>query len=241
MKRIFFCIVIAALLSSCFPTRMGYVTSKVAAPKNEFIAPDFIEFLKNKQNISVVLRVPTTALRASATQSDVINDANVYYTLMEKLLMVNGVEVRDRGLLNTLLASGISDYSEIAQKTNADVIVDVSIRIQKADDYTIEVEKTDPYLPAFIPYAKRNIEIEYVVIDFKLIQVNNGKTGLIATRHYVEEKDKFYYVSSINKLGWTKHTAGDYSGLTSSMDSDDLNEIIEEFAEELVSILKAKP
>ncbi len=242
MKKIVFALLsIPLLLSSCFPNYLGYVRG-VSPTNEEIIKPGFKEFLAQKQPISVVLRTPATS--SSVTQSE-LNTSNTYYSLIEKRLMQAGMEVRDRGLLNSLLVGGTYDYNEISQKTNADIIIEVtSIKFDNQPNGEVTIKKKDQRTATITSESQKQILIETAIIDFKLIRIDKGEPGILGTFYYIGDQmeSDFYYhwisdplVYGANQLSWTNNYSSSYSKIT--LYSKDKTEAIDAFAEYLIRIL----
>lgn len=188
------------MFSSCGYVR-GTVQSTVPVYES-VITPEFKKFLQTKQNLAVVLRVPSAS--STATQSD-LTDNSTYYAQIEKQLMLKGFEVKDRGLLNALLVAGTADYQEIAQKTNADVIIEIiSIYFPRTYNGKIKMDKQNSMAPYREEKARKAIGIESAVIEYKLVQVQNGKTGVVSTFHYYPEIEPFYFDKLFGYIGWDK-------------------------------------
>jgi hypothetical protein len=220
------------LLASCSVKR-GYVQS-ILPDLDERVDPEFREYLKSQDNLSVVLRVPASS--HSVTQEETLNDNNTHYALIERNLMSSGFNVRDRGLLNLLLESGITDYSEIARKTNANVIIEIismNFPVTNHNKVTIEEKKN---AESFLNYWKQNIEITNARIEFKLVQIENGKIGAMSTC-YFNNGDYFYYRSNNPaRVGWNSDDVN-YAKLALNLNKTNT---INAFSEYLVSILRGE-
>lgn len=170
MKKLFFITSVIAIitLSSC-GIKEGYL--KFNQIPDELIAPEKIRaFLKQNPNPSIVLRVPQTT--AGATQSD---PNNHLYIAIEKELVLQGFNLKDRGLFNQVLNSQKDlDYSKITDLTGTDLI--------------LELIKVDTKIPFNTnkAYTKKDVEvilkdINYLrygaSIEFKLIMVKNNEHG----------------------------------------------------------------
>jgi hypothetical protein len=170
MKKLFFItsVIAIVMLSSC-GIKEGYL--KFQQIPDELIAPEKIRaFLKQNPNPSIVLRVPQTT--AEATQQD---PNSHLYTAIEKELVLQGFNLKDRGLFNQVLNSQKDlDYSKITDLTGTDLI--------------LELVKVDTKIPFNTnkAYTKKDIEIilkdiNYLrygaSIEFKLILVKNNEHG----------------------------------------------------------------
>jgi hypothetical protein len=156
------------MLSSC-GIKEGYL--KLKQTPDELIAPERIRaFLKENPNPSIVLRVPQST--SGATQAD---PNSHLYTAIEKELVLQGFNLKDRGLFNQVLNSQAGlDYSKINELTGTDLILEL-----------IKVDRKVPF-NTNIAYTKKNVEtvlqdINYLrygaLIEFKLILVKNNEHG----------------------------------------------------------------
>lgn len=241
MKNILIFALALLTLNSC-AKKLGMAQSVL--PENEKIVKnDFSDFLKSKSPLSVVLRVPNTA--GNVTQKDSGADPNSYYAIIEKRLMANGFEVKDRALLNSLLVGGVTDYEQISQKTKADVIIDITSLnyIKRNADITWEKEEKVPSafsnFPLVIARATdmKRISIEAAVIDFRLIWIDKGEPGAMMTCYFGnQEPHKFYYYPNraSDKFRWEGEKFNSYS-LNLILDK---NETIYAFSEYLIDLLR---
>ena len=161
-------VLIAVLLTSC-KIHKGYL--KFEKKADEIIALDKVKKIINEnKSPTIVLRVPE--MSESATQSD---QNNYIYNAIEKELVINGFNVKDRGLFNQVIKSQKDlDYTKINELAGAELILEL-----------IKVETKIPYKTnrAFTENNKEiileNLEYQRVgaSIEFKLIIVNNNEYG----------------------------------------------------------------
>jgi hypothetical protein len=229
MKKTIFILAVALLASSCGVYK-GYVQSK-PFEFEKTIQPDFNNYLKTKPNLSVVLRVPTAA--SGVTQEEVSKN-NAFYLQVEKNLMRQGFEVRDRNLLNLLLESGVTDYGEIARKTAADVIIEIiSVTYPDATREHTQITLDKPR-PKQLYYLSERIRIAVAMIEFKLVQVENNKTGAIST-FYLGNGSTFYY-----RKKFIGSSPDDIVHTGTMRFVQDQQRVIDEFSKYLISMLKGE-
>lgn len=215
------------LLSSCSTIYKGYVRS-VPLNMDKTIEPDFNNYLKSKENLSVILMVPP--MESNATPKE-IAETNSIYLGIEKKLMEKGFKVRDRNLLSILLGHYINDYNEIAKKTDADVIIEItSLSFPAMYGNDIEITEGNP-APTYTNRAFKSITVAVAQIEFKLVQIENGTTGAIST-FYLGNGSDFYY--NKHRLGWDD----DYVDYPSLRLAQDTELVVNEFSKYLASMLK---
>jgi hypothetical protein len=227
MKKITLFALLLLLLSSC-SVRRGFVQS-IPFNNEKTIQSEFNSYLKSKDKLSVVLRVPSSA--SGVTQEEVSKN-NALYLQIEKELMKEGrFEVRDRALLNLLLESGITDYNEIARKTHADVIIEIiSVSYPQVTNRQVKLDLDKPKA-ATQQYMAQHIRVEVADIEFKLVQIDTGMTGAIST-FYLGNGSYFYYRGY--KLGWNQNNVI-HSSLRLVQRPD---YVVNEFSKYLISMLK---
>jgi hypothetical protein len=185
---ILICLAACSLLLSCAQIiTSGRLTASI--PQNDiFITQDLHDFLKKKQNPTIMLRVPTSVSTVTGSDTKEVKDYNSLYGAIEKVLMQAGFTVRDRGLLNSLLVSGQADYKQIGEKTKTDIIIEIT-------SFTVKEAEKKVAWPELKPTKQKAYEetidaIEYrirayeYVIECKIVIVEEGLTGGMFTFHY---------------------------------------------------------
>jgi hypothetical protein len=133
MKNLFKFSIVLFLLTAC-----GSYTSMVKfqkLPDDVYANSNLKEYFKNNSNPKIVLRVPNS--NDKATSNTMINPNNdLLYNAIEKELLKEGFNVRDRGLFNEIVnKSQSADYTKLGQETNTDLILEV-VNINPAVSYT---------------------------------------------------------------------------------------------------------
>src|SRR5882762_9080965 len=110
MKKLYLLPVIFLMITGC-----GSYTSLIKyqkLPDDVYANNNLKEYLKNNNSPKIVLRVPNT--NDKATSNTIINqNNNVLYNAIEKELLKEGFNVRDRGLFNEIMdKSKSADYSK---------------------------------------------------------------------------------------------------------------------------------
>lgn len=202
MKKLYFIAVILLLSTGC-----GSYTSLIKyqkLPDDVYANNDLKEYLKNNKNPKIVLRVPNT--NDKATSNTVVNqNNNVLYNAIEKELLKEGFNVRDRGLFNEIMdKSKSADYSKLGDETDTDLILEV-VNINTEIAYSTNKitlvnnngKGPDNSNVGLIDYKKNGASVE-----FRLIMVKNNE---IAGNY------KYNYTPCVNGCpltDWTynKHT-----------------------------------
>ncbi|OQY95139.1 MAG: hypothetical protein B6D37_06445 [Sphingobacteriales bacterium UTBCD1] len=173
MKQIYpFTIFILVLFANCSPSEKIIRFPKL--PDEVFVNNNLKEFFKSNKSPNIVLRVPNNNDKATSNTS-ISADNNILYNAIEKELLKEGFSVRDRGLFNELLSkSQTSDYSNIKELTNTDIILEV-VNINPAVVYTtnkvtvISKKKTTEQI-GNLNYKKYGASVE-----FRVIMVRNNE------------------------------------------------------------------
>ncbi|PHR15067.1 MAG: hypothetical protein COA40_02700 [Aequorivita sp.] len=119
MKKSLLFILCLTLFTSC-SVQKGYI--KFDGKTDEIISSNALkEHLENYPNSSIVLRVPETSSRSTESESN-----SYIYNAIEKELILNGFDVKDRGLYNAVMdKSKELSYEEIKKITGTDLILEV--------------------------------------------------------------------------------------------------------------------
>jgi hypothetical protein len=121
--KIFFA---TAFLVTIFSCSSPLKTVNFPTKQNENFTNDNLKnFLQKNNKRSIVLKVPNSADKVTSN-TNFSTDNNLLYTTIEKELLKAGYSVRDRGLFNEIvLKSQSTDYSQIKDLTNTDLILEV--------------------------------------------------------------------------------------------------------------------
>ena len=185
------------MLQACDTTKVSKGTIVVTkVPKNETVVqPELCEFLKNKPKPSIVLRVPMTKEDVTTTEAGKIDKYSSVYGRIERELMKAGYIVRDRSLLNEVLASGKNvSYQEIGEKIQTDIILEIiSIAERSIDKNSFDIQTEYKYPRSYQVMhedtdiekdLKSHVNIINYVIDCKIILVKSGTTVGMSTFNY---------------------------------------------------------
>jgi hypothetical protein len=209
MKKIIWfllCVFVIVSLQSC-KTFYGTITTTVEKP-DIVITPELRGFLKNNPNPRLVVRVPSVSTVVTADNT-YKNYSNLYGQI-ERVLMEAGFTVRDRGLLTSLLASGQSNYKEIGEKAEVDLIIEIAAPAVKYAK-TKNVAYKDGYEDKLgwrgkFDYIKEELlHVEEYVIDSKIILIEKGLTvGMLSFQYSAcETANPGYFITKQNAgHGW---------------------------------------
>ncbi len=179
---------LSLVLSACGPTNYQAIVKPEKKEDDIVISPELKDFLRNKPNPVVVLRVPYTTTKVTEAEQKTLTTYNNAYNQIEKNLMKAGFTVRDRGLLNNLLSTGQADYSEIGKKIQTDLILEiqsVDFEIENMSDHVIDkntgktLELTDSCF----------VNPVYAKLECKIVIVDRGQTGAVLTLYDQTCKD----------------------------------------------------
>jgi hypothetical protein len=211
-SKIIFLICICGIISlqACGPKTLVSkgTLSAVNTPKNDvFIHPELREFLRKNPKPSIVLRVPTATGGITTTESEKIENYNSLYGRIEREFLKEGYTVRDRSLLEALVASGQNwSYKEIGEKIQTDIILEiVSITKNNLDKQSMDIQTEAKFLKNFkqhtasqqiqttdaIEALERHLVIHHYIINCKIILVNSGSTVGMATFSYCRCDENF--------------------------------------------------
>jgi hypothetical protein len=153
------------LLTSC-----GSYTSLIKyqkLPDDVFANANLRDYFKNNKSPKIVLRVPNSSDKATSNTVNTVNN-NVLYNAIEKELLKEGFNVRDRGLFNEIMdKSKSADYTKLGEETNTDLILEViSNKITLVNNGNgTEANNINP-----VDYKKTGASVE-----FRLIMVKNNE------------------------------------------------------------------
>ena len=171
---------LSLLIVSCSPQLAMLKTQP--KPNDIIISPEMKAFSTENRSPAVVLRVPNTASNVSEAEQKNLSKYNNVYNQIEKNLLRDGFTVRDRGLLNNLLASGQTNYAEIGAKIQTDIIIEILSIDFAIDNYchTAILKKSNTEIS--IPDNMLNPQISK--LECKLTIVNKGLTGSVLSLYY---------------------------------------------------------
>ncbi len=169
-------LVLIILMISC---KYPVVTVQPQPKANDItISPEMRELkttLQTTKSLSVVLRVPSASDKVTAEQA--AQNAELYNRI-ERNLLKAGFTVRDRGLLESLLKSGQTNYEEIGKKIETDIIIEIlSLNLNEDNPIYNVVNKKDKKTVTL--YSPVNPAIARM--DCKLTIVNKGLMGGVLT------------------------------------------------------------
>lgn len=164
MKKLLLLILSIVFLSSCSPKYVSF-TSK---PIDEITTPKLKVFLKENNDIKVVLRVPNFDRN---TMSSSGNDG--YYTTIEKEFMRKGYTVRDRALFAEVVekAQGEIDYEKLAEQTDTDLIIEL-VKFDTEVIYKTNMYETDKGKKGTLKNEYRYYGVD---IEFKIILIEKNE------------------------------------------------------------------
>jgi hypothetical protein len=185
MKKIIIilaCVSASCLMHSC-GTLKGTVTA-VTPEKDVLITPELRDFLKKKPNPVIMLRVPTSVSTVTGADTREVKDYNSLYGAIEKVLMKSGFTIRDRGLLNSLLGSGQTDYKAIGEKTKTDLIIEITSLAVNNAAKTVDWTATKGLRKKDLMKLEPKVNANEYVIEAKVVIVEEGLTGGMLTFYY---------------------------------------------------------
>jgi hypothetical protein len=154
-------------------------------PQEIVISKELGAFLKERPQPTVVLRVPSAPTSVTEAEQKRLQQgeksaqslqeaiANAYNDI-EKELIKAGFTVRDRALLNSLLAQGNVDYEEIGKKVKTDLIIEITaLNFSIYEKVTEYIDKeTNEKGSLFLPVSVQSAEF-----SFKIVIVDKGQLG----------------------------------------------------------------
>jgi hypothetical protein len=175
MKKLYLIAVVLLVSAGC-----GSYTSLVKyseQPNDIYAKNNLKEYLKNNKSPKIVLRVPNSNDKA-ASNTVISQNNNVLYNAIEKELLKEGFNVRDRGLFNEIMdKSKSADYSKLGDETDTDLILEV---INLSTDISYSTNKItlvnnngtgpDGSNVGAVDYKKNGASVE-----FRLIMVKNNE------------------------------------------------------------------
>lgn len=167
-------ILLLSITQSC---HLQFGTLKFDTQNAEMLSSDkLVNYLQNNPKPNIVLRVPDANDTTSAK-------TNAYYNyLIEKELVMGGINVKDAKLFNkTLKESSAEDYKNLKEITGVDLILEL-VRIKKDVPYTTNIFFTKHD-------EKRELNNYQIsrfgaIIEFKIVMVENNEDAGLYTFYY---------------------------------------------------------
>lgn len=169
MKNAFILFFSAILIISCatksVPTKLSYFEQ---SPDEIVTTPALKKFLQTNKYPKVVLRVNNS--KSKITQEE---NKEYLYTIIEKELMSNGFDVRDRQLFNQITegSENKANYTNLNKHTDTDLIIELV-------DENIVPYTTNIYIDPETGEQKTGqyvIDAFGVVIEFKIVMIKNNQ------------------------------------------------------------------
>ena len=162
------------LLTGC-----GSYTSLIKyqnVPDDVYANKNLKDYLKNNNSPKIVLRVPNS--NDKATSNTTISPNNtVLYNAIEKELLKEGFNVRDRGLFNEIMdKSKSAGYSKLSEETDTDLILEVvslNTSVSYSTNSITKVNNGNQSEKSFITDV--DYKSQGAAIEFRLIIVKNNE------------------------------------------------------------------
>ncbi|MBS1531731.1 MAG: hypothetical protein JSU01_15600 [Bacteroidetes bacterium] len=233
MKKLYFLAIVLLLSAGC-----GSYTSMIKyqqQPNDVYANNDLKDYLKSNKSPKIVLRVPNT--NDKATSNTVVNqNNNVLYNAIEKELLKEGFNVRDRGLFNEIMdKSKSADYSKLGEETDTDLILEV-VNINTEIGYSTNKitlvnnngKGAESSNVGVVDYKKNGASVE-----FRLIMVKNNE---IAGNY------KYNYTPCVNGCpltDWTYNKRTRALELKETVTVNLLEEFITRCTQDLISSIRS--
>jgi hypothetical protein len=232
MKKIYVAPIVFLLLTAC-----GSYTSLVKyqkLPDDVYANNHLKEYLQNNKSPKIVLRVPNS--NDKATSNTMINPNNdVLYNAIEKELLKEGFNVRDRGLFNEIVdKSKSADYSKLGEETDTDIILEV-VNINTAVGYstnkiTLKNNGSGPDGSSITPIDYKRLGAS---IEFRLIMVKNNEIAGNYKYNYTPCTDG----CQLTDWAYNKHTK--LLELKETVEVNQLEEFMKNCTQQLVQSFKS--
>lgn len=178
-------IVVSALGGCSAPNMIRFRTTNVV--DEIIISKELNAFLNSNTKPTVVIRVPVSTTNVTTKERE--GRLTEVYNEMEKALVKAGFTVRDRGLLNNLLAnsstSSQADYEEIGKKIQTDLIIemiDIDFDRETYEDVDSGFSVRKNRMITLDPKAR--IHLWRGKMQAKIIIVSKGQNGGYLTFNY---------------------------------------------------------
>jgi hypothetical protein len=159
-------IILAGLALACTPLQIGTIRTNVAGSSEIVQAPELRAFISQNPRPKIVLRVPNPP--ANVTEADRFN---AYINVIEKEFLMQGYTVRDRALLQTLVA-GNADYKAIKERIDTDLIIDIlalhfdgTVAVRSFRNKTTGAEESFATDQNYIECGVATLECRVTVVD----------------------------------------------------------------------------
>jgi hypothetical protein len=232
MKKLYLVALVFLLSTSC-----GSYTSLIKyqkQPDDVYANGHLKDYLKNNRSPKIVLRVPNSNDKATSNTVNNQNN-NVLYNAIEKELLKEGFNVRDRGLFNEIMdKSKSADYSKLGEETDTDLILEV---INLNTDISYSTNKitlvnngkgTETANVGPVDYKKNGASVE-----FRLIMVKNNE---IAGNY------KYNYTPCVNGCpltDWTYNKHTKVLELKETVTVNTLEEFIKHCTQDLIGSIRS--
>ena len=193
MKKIYFILIAATalILTSC--GSVNGLVKTVNKPNDVVMTADLRAFIAENKMPSVVLRVPYSTTKVSEQEQKDLEKNTSFYNDLERNLLKAGYTVRDRGLLNNLLQTGQADYAELGKKIQTDIIIEILSVNFGADNKRQTFTNTKKNREENAAYWGATLNPRGAIVECKIIIVDKGLTGAIATLYYTTCTDGCYF------------------------------------------------
>ena len=215
-----FILLAAAVAASCMSFQVGTIRTNVAASSEIVLAPELRALIAEIPKPKIVIRVPNPP--ANVTEADRFNS---YINVIEKEFVQQGYTVRDRALLQTLVA-GNSDYKAIKERIDTDLIIDV---LALHFDGTVAVHKffnkTTGAEESFATEATY-IECPVAILECRVTIVDRGQLGGLFTLKAspADSQDYSFIIDGFRQnMAWQgQQTAGMFPVLRIVIETEDI-------------------
>ncbi|MBT0607893.1 hypothetical protein [Aequorivita echinoideorum] len=174
-------------LGSC-SLQQGYVKLNGKNQKEIITTEEIKKYMRANPNPSIVLKAPTS--EDKSTQAD----QNSYlYNAIEKQLLLEGFDVKDRGLFNEVIGKSKDiNYAEIKNLTGTDLILEL-VRLDTEVPYNTNIYYQKDGKEAVA--EEENFLLNGATIEFKITVIDGNKHGGSYLFNYVpciEKTDDCY-------------------------------------------------
>lgn len=240
--------ILASGLFLCLAVGSGSVyyphTLTTKQPTDEIIiTPEFRLFLKENQITNIVLRTPYSASNIGQADVSRLQDEEYIYSQIERNLVKSGYTLRDRGLLNSLLASGITDYTELGRKIQVEAIIEItSIDFQYPKTFlsiTRQMKNKKPPVSVNTEAQREHLDCFVTQLSGKIIIVSKGISGAFFTL-YSPSPSQYSFFSDNQLYKFQNDESGCEKLQWWNYDKEDRIESIDYFSNIIVEVMKEK-
>ncbi|MDR2084256.1 MAG: hypothetical protein LBP67_04610 [Bacteroidales bacterium] len=167
-------IVCLLILISCAP-KPQLAVIKAPVMEDVLISSDDLKaYLASHPKLSVVLRIPQNTENITSAQKE---NNTTFYNELEKALIMNGFDVKDRASVENILknTTDIFDYEQIGKKLKVDLFIEIT-----------ELSFYEPYYPSEYKikstgqkYTITNkiLNTSYARLSYKIVIAETGSVG----------------------------------------------------------------